>query len=96
MVQCHDVTIKRKLNGWLVQVGCREFVFSLSQEERFYELLRVYFRDPEKAKDEARLKYEYGGEIEPAATPPTEMNVLAGLGRPMAQSEACEQPGRRR
>ena len=58
MIVCHDVCIKRKLNGWLVQVGCREFVFSLSQEAAFYELLKMYFRAPLLAIEMAKA-YEY-------------------------------------
>ena len=89
MVQCHDVTIKRKLNGWLVQVGCREFVFSLVESESFYALLKLYFRDPETAMAAARA-YEYDGEPL-APTPMVEARVQESR---VLASEACEGQGR--
>ena len=90
MVQCHDVTIKRKLNGWLVQVGCREFVFSLSQEEAFYELLKVYFRDTELAVEMAKgYEYDPGAQAPTAPTP----EVRAQESRVLTL-ETCEGQGR--
>ena len=77
MIVCHDVCIKRKLNGWLVQVGCREFVFSLSQEAAFYELLKMYFRAPLLAIEMAKA-YEYDGGAEVPVAPP---GILTQMGR---------------
>jgi len=94
MIVCHDVCIKRKLNGWLVQVGCREFVFSLSQEAAFYELLKMYFRAPLLAIEMAKA-YEYDGGAEaPMANPPPE--ILTQVGRISEPAGTCEQLRRER
>jgi hypothetical protein len=93
MIVCHDVTIKRKLNGWLVQVGCREFVFSLSQEEYFFNLLRLYFHDTEAAIKAAKA-YEYDGGIEPNPTAPPE--ILTQMGRIPEPAGTYEQSRRER
>ena len=45
-----DVTIKTKLGGWVVKVGCTEVVFT--DREILFNALRLYLTNPEKTEEE--------------------------------------------